>query len=216
MTLEPGVSGAELDPICERATRDAAELLESLGHDVQEISAPWAGMDLLPDFTRTFGPQVSMQTFVGGQIAGREPTEDDVEPLTWELYKHASQEVSSIDFQEAARNIEAATRMVIASLGDYDALLMPSLAQRPVPIGDIDGMGPEPWESFVRSGHFTPYTALFNASGQPAISLPLYHGEDGLPTGIQLAARPAAEEVLLKLGAQLEQALPWADRMPDP
>ena len=78
-----------LDPVCERAARATAALLESLGHEVEEITPPWSNLDLLSDFTRAFGPMVSLTTLVGGRIAGREPTEDDVEPLTWALYERA-------------------------------------------------------------------------------------------------------------------------------
>ena len=64
-------------------------------------------------------------------------------------------------------------------------------------------------------GEFTPFTALANMSGLPAISLPLFHGEDGLPTGVQLVGRPAGEAQLLALSAQVEAARPWADRRPE-
>jgi amidase len=83
-----------------------------------------------------------------------------------------------------------------------------------VPIGEVDGLGPDPMAKFRKSGYFTPFTAIFNVTGQPAVSLPLYHGEDGLPTGVQLVGPPAREEVLLGLAAQLEAALPWSDRVP--
>jgi amidase len=81
-----------------------------------------------------------------------------------------------------------------------------------VKIGEIDaetGM-----ESFAKSGRFTPFTAVINVTGQPAISLPLFQGDDGLPTGIQFVGRPAGESELLSLAAQLEAAQPWADRRP--
>ena len=93
-------------------------------------------------------------------------------------------------------------------------MLLPSLAQRPLRIGELDPCSDDPWDDFRRSGEFTPYTALFNTSGQPAISLPLYHGDDGLPVGVQLAGRPADEATLLSLSAQLEAAAPWAERRP--
>jgi len=83
-----------------------------------------------------------------------------------------------------------------------------------VRIGEIDACSGDPWEDFRRSGHFTPYTALFNVTGQPAISLPLFHGEDGLPLAVQLTGRPAGEGELLSLATQLEAAAPWADRRP--
>ncbi len=68
--------------------------------------------------------------------------------------------------------------------------------------------------TFTRSGLFTPFTPVFNASGQPGISLPLFEGEDGLPLGVQLVGAPAGEGALLALAAQLEEALPWAGRRP--
>jgi amidase len=97
----------------------------------------------------------------------------------------------------------------------YDVVLTPTLAERPVRIGEIDACSDDPWEDFRRSSEFTPYTAIFNVTGQPAISLPLFHGEDGLPVAIQLAGRPADEATLLALGSQLEAARPWADRRPE-
>ena len=103
----------------------------------------------------------------------------------------------------------------MALWNDYDVVLTPALAQRPVRIGEIDACSDEPWEDFRRSGQFTPYTAIFNVTGQPAISLPLFHGDDGLPLGVQLAGRPAGEAELLALAAQLEAARPWAERRPE-
>ena len=97
---------------------------------------------------------------------------------------------------------------------DHDVVLTPALAQRPVRIGEIDGCSDEPWEDFRRSGEFTPYTALFNVTGQPAVSLPLFEGDDGLPLAVQLAGRPAGEGELLALAAQVEAARPWAERRP--
>ena len=103
----------------------------------------------------------------------------------------------------------------MAFLDSYDALLTPALALRPVPIGEIHGCGQDPWVQYRRSGYFTPYSAIVNVTGLPAIVLPLYHGDDGLPLAIQLIGRPAREELLLSLSAQLEQALPWEARRPE-
>ncbi len=214
MTLEPGLAGAELDPICERATRDAAALLESLGHQVEEVTPPWTGLDLLPEFTSVFGPMISMQTLFGGMLAGREPAQEDVEPLTWEIWKHAKQEVGVLDFMSAMTQLEGVSRMLVAFVAGFDLLLTPALGERPVPIGEINGLGPEPWEKFARSGRFTPYTAIFNVTGQPAITLPLYEGEDGIPTSVQFVGQPAREETLLQIATELEQVLPWAQRHP--
>ncbi len=214
LALNMPLEGPVLDPACEAAARDGAAQLEALGHDVQEITPPWSGLDLLPDFTRAFGPLSAMTVMIGGRLARREPTEADVEPLTWEMYKHAL-ESDTLSLLSAQGRLESVARSLVAFLAPYDAVLTPALAVRPVPTGEIHGRGPDPWEHYRRSGAFTPYTAIVNVTGQPAISLPLYHGEDGLPTAVQLIGRPAREDVLLQLATQLEQALPWVGRAPE-
>jgi amidase len=110
--------------------------------------------------------------------------------------------------------LEAAARAIVGSLAWFDAVVTPALARPPVRIGEIHGRGPDPWEHFQRSGYFTPFTAILNVTGQPAIALPLYQGDDGLPTAVQLIGPPAREDVILRLAAQLEEALPWAERRP--
>ncbi len=211
LALDPALEGTVVDPVCTQAAVDAAALLESLGHSVEEIRPPWAGVDLLSDFTRLFGPMAAISVMIGGRIAHREPVQDDVEPLTWALWERARQQ-DTIAFLAAHGRIEAIARRIVAALEPYDAVLTPALAQRPLPIGEVHGLGPDPWEHFQRTGQFTPYTGIANVTGLPAISLPLYHGEDGLPTGVQLIGRPVGEGALLALASQLEQALPWAGR----
>jgi amidase len=208
------LEGVELDPVCEAAARDCAALLESLGHGVEEALPPWSNLGLLSDFTRTFGPNVSFTTLIGGRLAGREPAAEDVEPLTWALWERARSE-SSLSLLSAQARLETVARSVVRYLERFDVLLTPALARRPVPIGEIHGRGPDPWAHYQRSGSFTPYTAMINVTGQPAISVPLYHGDDGLPTAIQLIGRPTREDTLLALAAQLERARPWAHRRPE-
>ncbi|MDQ6745758.1 MAG: amidase [Actinomycetota bacterium] len=214
-TLAPPLAGAELHPECERAAREAASLLESLGHEVQEIESPWPREDLLPDFTRAFGPMVSMTTLAGGRIGGREPVAKDVEPLTWEMWERARSQ-DALTLLAAQARLATVARTIVARLAEFDAVLTPALARRPVAIGEIHGRGPDPWGHYRRSGFFTPYTAIVNVTGLPAIALPLYHGEDGLPSGVQLIGRAVAEGPLLALARQLEEALPWAGRRPAP
>jgi len=205
---------AELDPQCERGVRDAAELLSSLGHEVEEVEAPWAGQDLLRVFTLVFGTPVSMGVFFGAQVTGREPSEELVEPLTWTIW-NGIRERTALDYLLARTQLSAAARAIVALWNEFDVVMTPALAWRPVRLGEIDACSDDPWEDFRRSGEFTPYTAVFNVTGQPAISLPLFHGDDGLPLGVQLAGRPADEATLLSLAAQLEAARLWADRRPE-
>jgi amidase len=205
---------APLDPLCEQAVNDAAELLGSLGHEVEEVQAPWAGQSLLEVFTLVFGTPIAMGLFIGTQVSGREPAEELVEPLSWTVW-NGIRERNALDYLLARTQLGALSRSIVALWNDYDVVMTPALAQRPVRIGEIDACSVEPWEDFRRSGQFTPYTAIFNVTGQPAISLPLFHGEDGLPLGVQLAGRPAGEGELLALAAQLEAARPWAARRPE-
>ena len=205
---------ADLDPQCRRAVDDAAELLASLGHEVEEVEAPWTGQDLLRVFAVVFGTPVAMGMFFGAQVTGREPSEELVEPLSWTMW-NGVQRRTALDYLLARTRLAAFGRAIVRLWDDHDVVMTPALAERPVRIGEIDACSDDPWDDFRRSGRFTPYTALFNVTGQPAISVPLFHGDDGLPLGVQLAGRPADEATLLSLAAQLEAARPWAERRPE-
>jgi len=205
---------APLDPECARAVRDAAELLESLGHEVEEVAAPWTGQDLMEAFTLVFSTPIATGVYYGGLLTGREPSPDLVEPLSWDIWTGIG-ERSALQYLLARTHLAAVSRGIIALWDRYDVVMTPALAERPLRIGEVDTCSAEPWQDFRRSGHFTPYTAIFNVTGQPALSLPLFQGEDGLPTGVQFAGRPAGEATLLALGAQVEAARPWADRRPE-
>jgi amidase len=213
MSTVPAIEVAAVDPVCERAAREAAALLESLGHEVEEIDPPWEGQELLRPFTLVFGTPVAVGMWFAGRVTGREPSAELVEPLSWTIWEGV-RERDPLDYMLARTRLTAASRSIVALWDEYDAVLTPALAQRPVRIGEIDSCSDDPWEDFHRSGQFTPYTALYNVTGQPAISLPLFHGEDGLPLGVMLGGRPAGEGPLLSLAAQLEAASPWADRRP--
>jgi amidase len=202
------------DPACEQAVRDAVKLLTELGHEVEEIAAPWGEDDLFQVFTLVFGTSIGMGMYFGGVVTGREPSPDLVEPLSWTIWEGV-RERNALDFLLARTQLTGVSRGIIGLWDTYDVVLTPGLAERPVRIGEIDGCSDEPWEDFRRSGLFTPYTAIFNVTGQPAISVPLFHGDDGLPLSVQLAGRPADEATLLSLAAQLEAARPWADRRPE-
>lgn len=212
LALNPPLEGAVVEPLCERAARDAAALLEELGHEVEEITPPWSGLNLLPDFTRAFGPLVSLVTAIGGQLRGREPTEEDVEPLTWMLYERARTQ-DTITFLTAEGRLQSVARSIVGALAPFDLVVTPALARRPLPIGEVHGRGPDPWGNYQRSGRFTPFTAICNVTGQPAVALPLYHGEDGLPLAAHLIGRPAGEAELLSVAGQLERARPWSERL---
>ena len=216
LALNTPLDGADVDPVCVAAARDAAALLASLGHIVEEVVPPWSGLGLLPDFTRAFGPLIAMTTAAGGRLTGREVVESDVEPLTWAMYERA-RTLSVLDHLTAQSRLESVARSLVSWMlsAPLDVLLTPALGARPLRAGEVHGRGPDPWGNYQRSGAFTPYTAMMNVTGQPAVSLPLYQGDDGLPLAVQLIGQPAREDVLLALSAQLEAAVPWAQRAPE-
>jgi amidase len=211
LALNTPIETGRIDPVCRDAATDAAVLLEQLGHEVEEIEPPWSGLELLSGFTRLFGPMIALSAQIGARLEGREPTEDDIEPLSWAIYQRAKEQ-NTLSFLTAMADLQAVARSIITFLAPYDVVLTPALAARPLKTGEVHGRGPDPWEHYKRSGEFTPYTAIVNVTGLPAVALPLYMGEDGLPTSVQLIGPPGREEVLLQIAAQLEQALPWADR----
>jgi amidase len=212
-TTLPPIADALVDPICARAVADAAELLRELGHEVEEVDPPWQVDGLSELFGVVFCNSIGLSIAYSGIVAGREPTAADMEPMSWAIFSMI-RKLGAVEGMAAVARLQAFARRLVAFLEPYDVLLTPALAERPLPIGTLDTAAPEPMATFTRSGLFTPFTPVFNASGQPGISLPLFEGEDGLPLAVQLVGRPAGEGALLALAAQLEAAVPWVARRP--
>jgi amidase len=204
---------ADVDPECLRGMRETGELLASLGHHVVEDAPALPGEDTLRVFTGVFGPAIALGVAYGELLAGRPPEDDEIEPLSRALWE-ISRGMTSVDYLAAMAQLQALARGVIAFFAEYDVLLTPALAERPLAIGECDGLGENPMADFARSGAFTPFTALFNITGQPAISVPAGFGEDGLPTNAHIVAKPLGEDTLLQLAAQLEAARPPDNRRP--
>ena len=205
----------EPDPECLRGMRAAAELLASLGHEVEEATPALPGPEALRLFIGAFGPAVTLQVSYGELLAGRPVQPGEIEPLSRAIADLAHG-LDSVSYLAGVAQLQALARGIVAFFAQYDVLLTPALAERPLRIGDCHGLGERPMEDLARSGRFTPYTALFNVTGQPAISVPLGLGPDGLPTAVQLVGRPLGEETLLQLAAQMEAALGTPPRPPDP
>ncbi|HEY3864696.1 MAG TPA: amidase [Solirubrobacteraceae bacterium] len=214
-TFSP-LAEAVVDPLCGRAVEEAAELLRSLGHEVEWVEPPWRVDGLSDLFGAAFSIHVALSIVYSGSVAGRGEggiSEADMEPMSWAIYAMVER-LSAVEGMSVAVQLQAFARRLVSFLAPYDALLTPALAERPLPLGTLDTAAPDPMSTFTRSGLFTPFTPIFNASGQPGISLPLFDGEDGLPLGVQLVGRPAGEAALLALATQVEQARLWADRRP--
>ena len=133
----------ELDPMAAAAVTEAADLLTSLGHELEEFEAPWAGADLLPTFTVIFGTGIATAIYFGGLLTGREPSEDLVEPLSWETWK-IIQERGGMDYLLARTQLQAVSRAWIGLMDKYDVVLTPALGQRPVAIGELDACSDDP------------------------------------------------------------------------
>ena len=202
--VTPPVPGAEVDPGCRAAWEDASSLLAAQGHDVEDIDLPLPA-ELIPMF------EVLWMTATHS-VPIDPAREGELTPLTGWLRARGA-EIGGSRFVQAQGALQAASRAAIVATAGYDAVLTPTLAMSARPVGWFTETG-DPAEDFERQKRFTPFTAISNITGQPAVSVPLYTAADGLPVGVMLAGRPAQETTLISLAAQLEAARPWRDRHP--
>lgn len=212
---EPLIEAEPNETVAE-AARDAGRLLESLGHAVEE-SRPggFEELDIVDTFlTRWMAGQTATLDQLG-MVVGREIGPSDVEPLTWALAEEGRSRTAG-QYLQAVGQHHLIARMVAAWFeSGFDLLLTPTLGEPPPVLGSFDDSGSDPIAGLMRGVQTATFTALFNVTGQPAISLPLHWSDDGLPIGVQLVAPLGREDLLLRVAAQLEQARPWADRVPD-
>jgi amidase len=200
LVLDPPTS-TTVDPVCANAAREAAALLEEVGHDVEEVSINWRE-DLRELFT------VVWQTIPSVYVSDT----SQLEPLNAALAERA-RSTSSVEYVQAFSRLQEYGRKVAAFCAGYDVVLTPSLALPPVPVGWVREPD-DPWEQHARAMQFAPFTAPVNVAGLPAVSVPISWTDDGLPVGVQLVASAAGEPVLLRVSAQMEEARPWAERRP--
>jgi amidase len=208
------LNGANVDADCLEALESAVALCKELGHELVDeqvvLSEPG---ELLPAFFKVWTLNAAMSLASAEAIVGRDATPDDVEPVTWALAE-MGRTLSAVDYEKATRTLHRVSRDVAALYERADVLLTPTLAQPPLLLGAIDNPPDEPLRGFFRSGAFAAFTPLFNITGQPAMSVPLFWNAAGLPIGVQFAARFGDETTLFRLASQLESARPWAARLP--
>ena len=195
-----------VDPICARAVGDAAELLRSLGHEVEEVDPPWQADGLSELFGAVFSSHIALSIAYSGMVAGpradrRGHGADELGDLL-----DGRQKLNAVQGMGATVQLQAFARRLVAFLDPTTRCSRPRWPSARCRWAPSTRPRPSPMSTFTRSGLFTPFTPVFNASGQPGISLPLYQGEDGLPLGVQIVGRPAGEAALLALAAQLEEA----------
>ncbi|MBL8628129.1 MAG: amidase [Rhodospirillaceae bacterium] len=205
-------SGAVVDPACVEAARRAAKLCEDLGHIVEEKQLP-------VDHKATFDGLVaslcvSVVRALDGRAArmGRAVTEADVEPITWYFYQQGKK-VPGAAYAEARAVFDATGRSIAEFQQGFDVILSPTLARPPIKLGLLSLSSK--FEDFAREAMtFSPFSAIANMTGQPAMSVPLHWSPDGLPVGVMFAGRMNDEATLLRLAGQLETARPWFNRRP--
>jgi amidase len=202
------VGSAEVD-----AVRETAEVLAGLGHRVEEVDPEFPPPEVLGVFMAVYVAFRAQDLADAVAIAGREPDEGEIEPLT-RAVDELARSASSVDHLRNVAELQAHSRRMIAFFADWDLLLTPALAERALPTATCHGAMDDPLSALGRSAQFAPYAALFNVTGQPAIGVPAGLGPDGLPTGVQIAGPPLSEDTLLQVAAQLELVQPWAELRP--
>ena len=214
----PPVPGLESDPECVAAVRETVDLLEAAGHRVEDSAPIDAGLAESLDLEDTFltrwaaGQAASLEQF--SILLGREIEAQEVEPLTWALAEIGRERSSGRYLRDVAIHQTVGRAIAAWHESGFDLLLTPTMSEPPVPLGSYDDSGPDPMAAFRRAVPAGAFTAIFNATGQPAASLPLHWTEAGLPVGVQLSAPLGREDLLIRVAAQLERARPWAERRP--
>jgi len=149
------------------------------------------------------------------EMVGAPLTEGGFEAGTWAIAE-SGRAVTASQYLKAVDGLHAMTRAVVAwwDVDGFDLLMTPTIGELPPTLGQFAATPDNPLAGVLRSTPIVTFTAPFNITGQPAISLPLHQSTEGLPIGMQLVSAPAREDVLIRVAAQLEDALPWADRRP--
>lgn len=207
-------TGTPLHDDCIAAVKDAAALCQELGHDVEEAAPPPINTEMLEEaFLTIWAAGVPWGIDGIGRLTGRQPSPDKFEPLTWALYEQGKQTMAG-DYLIAVSAIQQMCRTVAHSSQRYDLWLTPTLGAPPPRLGHFDATPENPMAGLEKAIEFVPVTPLQNATGQPAMSVPLYWNAEGLPIGVHFAARFGDEAILFRLAAQLEEARPWANKRP--
>lgn len=222
--------GGSTDPDCVAAVEDAASLLGELGHEVEHACPTFDREALVRAYFLTVASGVACFVEETAAVGGRRPRPSDFEPGTW-ILAQLGWKTSSAELVAAQKVMQRSAREVAAWFESFDVFLSPTMARPPARIGELQIQPAERAQlALVRRLGFkavldfaldrmasgklswTPNTQLFNQTGQPAMSVPLFWNSDGLPIGTQIAGRFGDEATLFRLASQLEEARPWADR----
>ena len=206
-------AGEKIAPECEQAVMQTARLLEEMGHRIEQTDLDFVPEELGPGFRMVIAGNTRAAIDLHAAKTGNRPGPEKFEKVTWALFE-AGARASAAEYARAVLAVHRTGRMVGRFFERHDVLLAPTLPRPPEKLGVFD-MNSDDIESYRRAiALFTAFTAPFNASGNPAMSVPLHWTAEGLPVGVQFVARYGDEAALFRLAAQLEQAKPWFHRRP--
>ncbi len=232
-TIEPWM-GSTVSDDCVKGMEETCKLLQELGHEVVQDTPKIDGGAFSMAFLTVIMAETRADIEFVCQLAGVKPSPAHFEPMTYAMGL-IGQAISASEYTNGVRLLQAAARDVARFMEKYDALLTPTVSIPPFKIGDLQSTPAEialmkvvntlhvggllhsmgiVKQLAARVFEFIPYTPVFNVTGQPAMSVPLYWNKDGLPIGMQFAGRFGDEATLFRLAGQLERAKPWANRKP--
>lgn len=223
VTTEPGrlriafttvaPSGAPVDPDVVATVERTALLCDSLGHEVVEAAPDYDAAALSEAALRIMAVHYLVAVTKRSEALGRDPEHHELERVMWHRLGVA-RETTGLQYARAVETMHLTGRHVGRFLEQHDVILRPTVAQPPPPLGVLN-MNTEDLPTFLSTlWGLAPFTLLFNATGQPAMSVPLGMSSTGLPIGVQFAARRGDDGLLYRLAGQLERAEPWWDRRP--
>ena len=207
------ITGVPVDPQVLAAVRDAARLLEGLGHHVTEAAPQLDAWGLTNAMTATVGASTALEVAARLKALGRTAAGDDIESIP-QMWVHIGNRTTAVELATANATFQTAAIALASFMADYDIIVSPVFAQPVIGLGQIDLSPPDvaAWTAAITG--YSPFTALANWTGVPAMSLPLAHDGDGVPIGVMVTGRYGAEGLLLALAAQVEAAAPWGARRP--
>ncbi len=206
-------TGVPVDAEVSGATLAAARLLEGLGHHVEEAAPDVDGAGLGTAMTAVIGASTAADVAARLHQLGRIDAGNDIELVT-QMWVHIGKSTSALQLLAANDAYQRAAVSVARFQSRYDIILSPVFAQPPIELGRID-LSPLDMAEWTRNIlGYSPFTALSNQTGQPAMSLPLGMSAAGLPIGVMATARYGEEALLFSLAGQIERAAPWAGRRP--
>jgi amidase len=207
------LAGQKVHADCIAAVRAVAQTCEDLGHIVEEAS-PHIEMAVLSEaFMAVWASGLAQQVDMIAMLTGTKPSPKTLQGLTLGLYE-AGRKITAATFLNAMTAFQAMARSVAKWHQTYDLWLTPTLGAPPLKIGTVDTNLRDSQAAFAPIIDYVPFTAIQNASGQPAINLPLHWNKAGLPIGVQFVGRYGDEATLLRIAAQLEKAMPWNMKRP--